>query len=396
MSRRAAKGPGSPGDDSARTPRAHLSGWLGLALAAALVVAGCGTDTGPPIDPESVTPPPQPTVTPYDPRFAFKQPLPDDAAIDPRSDAIVGQLVENATRERMQLAPLADVPTVYTAKPTDPLYSVDITGVETEFRVPGGARPGEGSDYPMVILDPNHPQLGSSVELRLFQAEIDHTNERINATGAGLFRYNNDGKRFDGNSPSDSLPFAGQGTGSGLSILAGLIRPEEVERGAIHHALRMTYSAADFLPGFRRPAAKTDQPLDTETRDPGTAMQMGMRLQLDPGVNCDTRTVPNASNSSPETRFLRMICHAMQDYGVIVADGTRTEGLVIQMEHDATANWAPIVGDRRFESYGHLIRPEGSLDDGLDRESSSGIPWTKLRVLATSEFDTLGPVGRTK
>ena len=35
-------------------------------------------------------------------------------------------------------------------------------------------------------------------------------------------------------------------------------------------------------------------------------MDMGMRLQLDPTLDCGTRTVPGKADSSTETRFLRI------------------------------------------------------------------------------------------
>ena len=362
-----------------------------------MAFVGCGTDPGARIDPESVVPPPAAAVTPYDPAFAFKQPIPDDAPTDPRSDAIISQLVENITRERVQLSPTADVPPVYVARPDDPFFTVGVTGVDARFRVPADARPGDGDDFPLVILDPDHPTFGRQVELRLWQATIDRENRRIDASGAGLFHYNNDGRRLNPDaSPSAAAPFQGQGTGSDLSILAGLIRPEEVQAGAIHHAIRMVYSRNDFVNTFRAPAIKTDQPFRTETRNPATAMEMGMRLQLDPSVNCNDRTVPERDNSSPQTRFLRIVCHALQDYGAIVSDGSATDAVGLQMEHDATADWDELVGEPRFDSYGYVVRDDAGLDDELDRDSRSGIPWSRMRVLESSEFDTIGPVGRTE
>ena len=38
-----------------------------------------------------------------------------------------------------------------------------------------------------------------------------------------------------------------------------------------------------------------------------------------------------------ETRFLRMICRALQEYGMIVADGTGDRGLILMMEHSRTS-----------------------------------------------------------
>ena len=119
---------------------------------------------------------------------------------------------------------------------------------------------------------------------------------------------------------------------------------------------------------------KTDQPKDTTTRNRATAMDMGMRLQLDPSVNCDRRTVPGKGDRSRETRFLRMICRALQEYGMIVADGTGDRGLILAMEHTRTAGWGAIVGQERFGNYSYLVRNDESSEDGSRAGAHGGHP----------------------
>jgi hypothetical protein len=182
------------------------------------------------------------------------------------------------------------------------------------------------------------------------------------------------------------VPFAGQGTGSGLSILAGLIRPAEVRAGRIRHALRFAYSARDFTSDYRPPAIKSDQPKDTITRNPATALDMGTRLQLDPRVDCDARTVPGRPDDSRETRYLRVLCRALQEYGMIAVDGTSDRGLVLMMEHTRTARWEPIVGEERLGGYNHVARSVRSAEDGLARGLNAGIPWERFRVLKNSVY----------
>jgi hypothetical protein len=367
---------------------------LAIGLVVAALVAGCGggeEGPGPPVDPDAVAAPPRAVDNPYAPGFAFKQRIPANPALDPRSDAIVERFVQNAAEQRMTLSNLQDVPPVYVARRSDPLYRIESPTLTTRFRVPAAARPGGGQDEPLVVLDPRAPQ-GRQVELRMYRASVDHGARVIRAEGAGLFHNNNDRARLnpDG-SASLSLPFAGHGTGSELSILAGLIRPEEVRRGGIHHALRLAYSNVDSSNRFRPPAARTDQPLGVDTRTPEAAMDMGMRLQLDPAVDCDTRTVPGADNDSSETRFLRLVCHALQDYGMIMADGSGPKSIVIEMEHEDTADWASIIGPAPNGSYGFVARDEHTMDDELDRDASDGIPWDRLRVLARSDFRSGAP-----
>lgn len=322
---------------------------------------------------------------PYAPTFAFNERIPSAAPSDPRSAAIVGQLAQNAAASKVQMSSGGEVPPVYIAKPSDPFYSVTVGGKPTRFRVPEGVQAGGGSDSPLVILDPNHPDHGRHTELRLWQAQVGSGS--LSASGAGLFHYNNEGAPLNPDkSPSHSIPFDGQGTGSGLSILAGLIRPDEVRLGRINHALRFAYSASDFTSDFRAPATRTDQPNGTSTRNPATAMDMGMRLQLDPAVNCAGRTVPGKADTSAETRYLRMICVALQQYGMIPMDGTADRGILLQMEGDATAGWSSVIGSQYNGGWGYILRDSTSPDDGLTRASASGIPWGQLRVLAKSDF----------
>ena len=96
--------------------------------------------------------------------------------------------------------------------------------------------------------------------------------------------------------------------------------------------------------------------------------------------------MPGEANTSLETRYLRMVCVALQDYGMIVIDGTADRGLLFQMEDDRTAGWSNLVGDMRYGSYGWIVRDSGSPSDGLARDASSGIPWHRLRVLERSGF----------
>jgi hypothetical protein len=161
-----------------------------------------------------------------------------------------------------------------------------------------------------------------------------------------------------------------------------------VSQGEIRHAIRFAYSNCDSSDQFRAPAVKTDQPKNcTATQAPASErMDMGMRLQLDAGVDCSARTVPDKADTSTETRFLRIFCKALQDYGLIMLDGTGPSGLVIYMENEATAGWSGIVGAELYGSFSYIVRDQDTPDDGLTRGPSDGIPWEKLRVLEKSAW----------
>jgi hypothetical protein len=301
----------------------------------------------------------------------------------------VGRLDFNTSQHKVSVANYLDVPPVYVVSPSDPFYELAFEGETIRFRVPAGAVQGGGSDEPLELLDPDHPDYGPFTELRIWQATIAHGGQTLSASGAGLFHYNNDGALLNpDDSPSHASPFFGWGTGSGLSYLAGLVRPMEVAQGEIRHAIRFAYSNCDSSDQFRAPATKTDQPKNcTETPAPEQErMDMGMRLQLDSAVDCEARTAPGKDESSLETRFVRIFCRALQDYGMIMLDGTGPGGLVIYLEHQETAHWDTVLGEEAWESYGYLLRDADTPDDGFSRVDTDGIPWDRLRVLETSVF----------
>lgn len=326
----------------------------------------------------------------YAPDFALNQKIPEAAPSDPRSAAVVGRLDANSAIHKVNLANHGEVPTLYEVTPTDAEYTVDATYLDTTtFRVPAKAVAGEGSDYPLLVLDPAHPVYGPFTELRVWQAVIDHTQKLVSGSGAGLFHYNNDGAILnpDG-TKSHSIPFQGAGTGSGLSYLAGLVRPAEVKSGEISHAIRFAYSNCDSSDQFRAPAVETDQPKNCTTAQaaPEERMDMGMRLQLDPTLDCESRTVPGKASSSSETRFLHIFCRALQDYGMVMLDGTGPGGLVFYLENEATAGWQAVIGEELYGSFSYLVRDQDTPSDGLARGPSDGIPWHRMRVLASSAW----------
>lgn len=356
-------------------------------LAGVLALSGCGQVDGTTAQTFAA----QPENRPYDARALFNQPIPRDAATDPRSDAVIGELRRNIRGRALTATADGETPPVHTVGPRDRPYRVSVGGRTISFRVPSDARPASGTDHPLVLLDPDHPTFGREVELRIWRAEVDHDARRLTGQGLGLFKYNNDGQRLspDG-SRSLSRPFLGNGTGSGLSYLAGMIRPESVAAGEIRHAIRFAYACNDSSSRFRAPATRTDQPHpsceDGVRRAPsGARMDMGMRLQLDPAVRCDRRRAPappGRESTARETRYLRIVCRTLQRYGMVVMDGTGADGLVIYMENDLTARWSPLVGEQRFGSYGWIFRDRTSPDDGLARDALTGIPWHRMRVVA--------------
>src|SRR5262249_2670558 len=101
---------------------------------------------------------------------------------------------------------------------------------------------------------------------------------------------------------------------AGLSILAGLVRPDEGlsvaqgGQGAINHALRFTLPSGDVAPQYIYPASHV-----VSTSAGATKLPFGARLRLmnTPAVN----SIINGLGAEAQ-----IIAHAMQQYGLVLAD----------------------------------------------------------------------------
>jgi hypothetical protein len=135
--------------------------------------------------------------------------------------------------------------------------------------------------------------------------ELPHTDGLWHAAQETVWNMNTDNFRTLGNTSADA---------AGLSILAGLARPDEGlptslgGQGAINHALRFTLPSRDVDPQYIYPASHSSSGTLTSTNLP-----LGSRLRLmnTPQVNS------LINNMGPEAQI---IAHAMQQYGLVLSD----------------------------------------------------------------------------
>jgi hypothetical protein len=135
--------------------------------------------------------------------------------------------------------------------------------------------------------------------------ELPHTDGKWHAAQETVWHFNTEYFRTLGESSADS---------AGLSILAGLARPDEGltvaqgGQGAINHALRVTLPSGDINPHYIYPGAHM-----VGTSPGADNLPFGGRLRLKntPAVNT------LISNMPPESQIL---ARAMQQYGLVVAD----------------------------------------------------------------------------
>jgi hypothetical protein len=98
----------------------------------------------------------------------------------------------------------------------------------------------------------------------------------------------------------------------------GLITYEEVEKGRIDHAIAFAYG---YPTGSGIPAVYPCSGMGYGYGTREWAMVEGMRIQLDPSVNCDSLQLQG--NQEPGARrTAAIVCKALQEYGMILVDGS--------------------------------------------------------------------------
>ena len=135
--------------------------------------------------------------------------------------------------------------------------------------------------------------------------EVAHTDGLWHAAQESVWNYNTNSFRVLGDTSADA---------AGLSILAGLVRPDEGlsvaqgGQGAITHALRMTLPSGDVNPQYIYPASHM-----VSTSHGANNLPFGARLRLKntPAINTLIGTM------GPQSQI---VARAMQQYGLILAD----------------------------------------------------------------------------
>jgi hypothetical protein len=268
---------------------------------------------------------------PYADDSPWNTPVPADVEIDPRS----------ATRMAAIVGPLSSDPTQYTypvyyVSALTPREPVTISGwfsnvtdggrsLTNQRRgsimlpIPAGAAAAAGSDAQMILIDPIAGDEWGVWQLQLAAGGWQATNG---------YHYN---IRWSGVPPLGSGDSFFVSRGAGVPYLTGLVRPCEILRGRIDHALAFAY---DYPSGeFVYPATKSDG----KGTGPG-AMPEGTRLQLDP--NLTEAQIRAWGCAGP----CLTIARALQVYGMYVIDNAGRPK--VMLEYEGTANWGGIVGSK--------------------------------------------------
>lgn len=240
--------------------------------------------------------------------------LPDDTPTAPDSEAIMDHLVDQAeTHFGSPGAPGLTVnlrqysPTMYVADESDPRVTFVWENCQdkpwgdgglienhlTDVRIPEDAVPADGSDQEMVVYDAADDRL---VETWGTQRLPDGT---WSACWGGSI------EDVAGNAGLFEVPFGV--SASGLPLLGGTIRAEELAVGRIEHVVGIAVPFSAPPPTVSSPATRTDG-VNPSGR-PVTAQGQMLRLPAD--LDLDAMLL------SPTARA---IAEAAQDYGLIVWD----------------------------------------------------------------------------
>jgi hypothetical protein len=333
---------------------------------------------------------------PFAPTNAFNVRLrPKDPRVVPNSSRIVSRLNAFGRPGPLQYGPGDDgqgfgEKPIYFSRPSDPAYTVRLSedrrdggtwGVNglhgATVRVPEGAAPSPGSDHHMIVVD---QEAGWSYELWRVQGRLRGGGE-LRATWGTRTRHDGDGV---GVTPGSS-------SASGLSILGGIVRPEELLEGDIPHAL---YLSAHCTNGSAvAPATVGGSDAENACSRRGLpdadAPALGQRLQL--GYTDEQIAGMRIPNHS------KVLLRAMARYGLILMDTTPDAWhLDAEASVDRTSLGLPDPGvtfaqRANLYTYNRGVHSLWELDQipGLDGREGS---WTRdLRVIDPCVSDSSCP-----
>jgi hypothetical protein len=218
------------------------------------------------------------------------------------------------------------------------------------------------------------------------RSAYDFWRARCEADGSISYHYV---KRWELDGPGFQENLGVSARGSGLPLFAGLITPEEIRDGRIDHALAIAVPGAATR-RYVRPASRTN---GTGRR---TSLPEGARIVLK--KKAERKLTDRLVRNKAQRRTARIIIEALQRYGAIVVDRSKTPTMFAQRN----ANWTNILPlnllqDLRLEQFravqaGEIFFDpprggEGTFDSGSDVGSP---PVTSSGSQGTIEFGDPG------
>lgn len=263
---------------------------------------------------------------PYSATSPWNTPIDANADVDPQSGLLASSLTGALTSDPTQYTyPVYEVDQTTVSKPvaisgrfsnvTGPAAMSIQRGGTVSVPIPDSAQPAAGSDGQLIVHD-----AATGDEWGFWQAT-----RRSDGSWSAVNGYHY-------NTNWNGVPPRGFGSrGAGVPYLAGLIRPCEIARGDIDHAIAFAYNLP--APSFVYPATKSDG----KSTAPN-AIPEGTRLQLDPSLTADD--LVRMSCTGP----CLTIARALQKYGMYLIDGSGRAKLIA--EYEGTARWNGLITSR--------------------------------------------------
>lgn len=270
----------------------------------------------------------------FSPDSPWNTPIPSNAETDPDSADMIANLKNKAKILKGNITswsvPLFVIDEKASPKQNvrsnaehlNPLVDPDDRGVANDLPIPDDVWPDPQTDGHMLLVD---PKTRKSWDFSKVKRQPDGT------WRAGMIF------TWDLNGPGSVEPFSGNywwtlgARGSGMPLMGGLVRPEEIEAGEIKHALVAATPVNRKSPGEEArwqlclPASRTD--------GNGMGKQFileGARLQLDPKLDL------NSLNLAPGTLI---VARALQKYGVFIGDNSEDFNIYFQNTGKDGGKW---------------------------------------------------------
>lgn len=291
----------------------------------------------------------------------FNQKLPEDVPIAPGGDRVVERLAGWGPPQNLVVGHPPENTSdfghpVYFSKSTDPVYRVRCERFGGEcplrgrrIRIPARARPAAGSDGHLAVIDRH-----AGVEYDFWKVSSKPATGGTLVTGyAGMAKLRGAGLR----SPATASQFA---------LSAGQIRPQELARGRIDHALVMLIRCSSGRAVWPAAPSSTGAPCRRFGLSDEDAPDMGMRFRLD--------MTQSEIGALDVPSWRRTILTAMAQYGMYVEDtmsGHAAWGVGAESDrtYDALAGPSPWVrfgrsvdAPRYHDAY--VLPLDGSVDWG--------------------------------
>jgi hypothetical protein len=305
----------------------------------------------------------------FSPTSIWNAALPDNAALDPNSSAVVGSLLQeeqiSADRKSMSLqagAPLYVVgpnqPTVAVHLNQGPLYAPLQRALDA-VPLPPNAEAASTTDENLAVWQPSTNTMwefwkmtktatGWSADLggRLWDVS-DNPGYYLNMFDT----HGNVLEQWNWGTTAASFP-----------LMAGVITIGDLEAGMINHALGLAISDT-CAKIFAAPAQRTDG--DTSTPN---CVPEGAHFRLDPNLDLASLHLP---------RLTLMMAEAAQKYGIVI--NNRSHGFTIRTQ-DPT-EFEQLYGYNPF--YGPHNEPgtPGALFDVWSPTAMQDFPWSHLQLL---------------